>query len=195
MPPQLTGICTALPTQGLGAPQHLVFSWSKCSSAGLNPRRAFTCFLRDFVLLQLNRGGCEGHLHKQPSAARLVLTFPSCHVLLPGCLLLLHPSSQRIEAGERAPQECVLGDTERERLGRGCVGRAGRSREEEGRRPGSTEDQNKALPAPLDSHWISKKETGAEESGYRQPGVMNLWMSLLAKRRGSTEESGRTLWL
>lgn len=94
-----------------------------------------------------------------------------------------------------APRERVLGDMEREQLGRGCVGRAGRSREQEGRRPGSTEDQNKAPPAPLDAHWISKQEMSAEESGCRQPGVMNVWMSLLAKQRGSTEESKRALWL
>lgn len=132
MPPQLTGICTALPTRGLGAPQHLILSWGKCSSAGLNPSQAFMCFLRDLVLLQPNRDRCEGHLHQQPSAARLVLTFPSCHVLLPGRLSSSTPPHSRSKPGNCSPRACPGGHGART-AGKGLRG-PGRTQQGAGRK-------------------------------------------------------------
>lgn len=65
------------------------------------------------------------------------------------------------------------------------MGRAGHGSREEGRRLGSTEDQSKALPSHLVSLCISRQGTRQRKAaeGKRQPRVMNLWMSLLAKLR------------
>jgi len=57
-----------------------------------------------------------------------------------------------------------MGKTGREAGWKADMGRAGRSSEEEGRRLSNTEDQSKAIPSPLDSCWISRQETGTEES-------------------------------
>lgn len=43
------------------------------------------------MLLQHQRGRSKHHTHKQPSAAKLVLTCPSCQVLLPGYVTFLYP--------------------------------------------------------------------------------------------------------
>lgn len=43
------------------------------------------------MLLHHWRGRSEDHHHKQPSAAKIVLTCPSCQVLLPGYVPFLHP--------------------------------------------------------------------------------------------------------
>lgn len=140
------------------------------------------------VLLHFNRGRCRGHLHKWPSAAKAVLT-SSCHILVPGHFPFLHPFSQWIGAGKHTPESVSWGNTGRgtEQDGKWMCGPSRTQQEEEGRRPGSAEDQSKAFPSPLDSCWISRLKMSTEKrvaAGSRQPRVMDLWMSLLAKQRG-----------
>lgn len=144
------------------------------------------------MLLRHRRGRSSDHPYKEPSAAKLVLTCPSCQVLLPGYIPFLHPFHRADPTWETHSLGAPLGGT--------LMGEAGRETAWEGvawagqdaavrRKEGAQAAQRtrakpshhfQTLPGSPDRGQAQRRAA----EGSRQPRLINLWMSLLAKLGG-----------
>lgn len=164
-----------MPTQDLEAPQQLSFAYKHGANA--QPHIGL-CMPWEFcVLLHFNRGRCRGHLHKWLSAAKAVLTFSSCHMLVPGRFPFLHPLSQWIGAGKRSWKRW-----QRDRAGwEGDIGWGGRKEAKQRRGPEQSPSVTFRLLLDLQAEDEHRGESSCRQQAAKSYGFVDVLVGKVKK--------------